>query len=139
MARWVATAGVAVAATLTTGCACTSRVGVESAPVGAQIYVRGDKDVSFAPVPKALGGASGSGTMTTPDNLTFNWKVLDNLPSGGAGEKLWVKVQFPGGAETKPIEIAKCENALLKFEGADGKKQHVDVVSFSKVRSTPCL
>lgn len=61
------------------------------------------------------------------------------MPSGGASEKLWVKVQFPGGAETKPIEIAKCENALLKFEGADGKKQHVDVVSFSKVRSTRCL
>ncbi len=86
-----------------------------------------------------MGGASGSGTMTTPDNLTFNWGVLGSMPSGGASEKLWVKVQFPGGAETKPIEIAKCENALLKFEGADGKKQHVDVVSFSKVRSTRCL
>lgn len=43
VARWFATAGVGLAATLTMGCACISRVGVESAPVGAQVYVRGDE------------------------------------------------------------------------------------------------
>ncbi len=118
---------VLVSALATTGCNCISRVGVESAPGGAEIYVRGDKEVTFGPVAKVVGGASESATATTPHNLAFDWALLDSVPAGGATKRLWVKVIFPGGIETEPVEIKRCENARLTFEGTSGEKEAVNL------------
>lgn len=138
--RGVTAASVVALAMSAAGCSCTSRVGVESAPPGAEIYLRGDKEVTFSPIPKVVGGASGGSTMTTPDNLTLDWALLDSLAAGGAKEKVWVKVRFPGAKETEPVEVKKCENVLLKFEGTGGKKEEVQLVSQSKtVLRRACL
>lgn len=128
-----------IGAVVMTGCTCISTVGVESAPVGAEIYVRGDKEVSFSPVPKVAGGVSNTNTATTPENLTFDWNYLDSLPANGAEERLWVKVIFPGGIETKPVEILRCENARLQFKGTTGDKERVELARVVRDRSRGCL
>ena len=89
---------------------CISRIGIESHPESARVYLRGDSEISFSPMPKVTGATRV--TMTTPDNITFNWANVPKVRT------IWLRVIWGGEGtevESEPVEVTRCESARLVF------------------------
>lgn len=95
---------------------CLSKLGVESKPAGARIFLRGDHDVTFSPV-FGMAGTKQDKTAATPDNVAFRW-------SDEGWQKIWIKVIWEDETESEPIQVSRCENARLVFPRTGRPEKH---------------